>query len=525
MTFYCSMRLTGINYLHVSHCALMIINLSCSAMKDIYLSEYPHQCSSVQSLQKACALKIMEQHEQLMVMLNKDIQNPPITYEQAVTHLQTIAKYYPWFTCLVDIGYGKEFIYKDNQTNPLSESINLIIKKLMATYPPIQEYEDNSPPLGYENTILAPLPDVFQRLIQLLAQQKYAHHMWYTYPYIYKERDHHTGIKKTVILPHLAGIATLSERGTTHIWNVFTNQNSKLMKSTQHAPMTALAYAPDGNSLAIARGKIIDLYTKNNDLSSKKNSITGHSWAIHALTFAPHGQELTSISIDGTARVWDIVTNQCTAVFNPHNGPLLTVAYAPDGKTIAIGAKGGTIYRWKPRSNTIESVWQETATQALVYSCDNRWLASTAYKLAILRDPETYHIKKMFSHQAPVTQIAFCPEAPILASSDEAGTIYLRNIDTYALTKINQDFSPIVGLGFSPSGEFLASSSAFHTTVFTKGSFNYAYCIQKLINNLNNKQMIETILMSPIFKNLKLPAQQAICTLIDPDESTQEVLT
>ena len=65
---------------------------------------------------------------------------------------------------------------------------------------------------------------------------------------------------------------------------------------------------------------------------------TGHTGTIYSVAFSPDGKTLASASRDGTVRLWDVATHR--QIGNPiagHAGGVTSVAFSPDGKTLATG--------------------------------------------------------------------------------------------------------------------------------------------------------------------------------------------
>ena len=75
--------------------------------------------------------------------------------------------------------------------------------------------------------------------------------------------------------------------------------------------------------------------------------LTGHQAVVTSVAFSPDGQTLASGSWDKTIRLWDLATRQPRdAPLTGHQSAVNSVAFSPDGRTLASGSEDKTIILW-----------------------------------------------------------------------------------------------------------------------------------------------------------------------------------
>jgi WD40 repeat protein len=69
----------------------------------------------------------------------------------------------------------------------------------------------------------------------------------------------------------------------------------------------------------------------------------GHDAAISACAFAPDGEQLATASYDGSLILWDLQHREMIDQYDI-GWPVWTVAWAPDGRSLAVGDEVGIVH-------------------------------------------------------------------------------------------------------------------------------------------------------------------------------------
>lgn len=111
----------------------------------------------------------------------------------------------------------------------------------------------------------------------------------------------------------------------------------------------ALAETPTG----VASGSSDSTIRLWNLEINQSRVLTGHQRGIQALAVTPDGNELVSVSLDGTWRRWDLTTESAGPVVNGRAAYNSVLALSPDGELVITATTDHTIEVWNRRSGQL----------------------------------------------------------------------------------------------------------------------------------------------------------------------------
>jgi WD40 repeat protein len=264
--------------------------------------------------------------------------------------------------------------------------------------------------------------------------------------------------------------------GTAIIWDLQTRKPRHFLRG--HFPgVVSSAFSPDGKVLATGDGYRppgsgnLDAKIRLWDASDGRllRQFPGHLAGVHSVAFAPDGRTLASGGHDARAKVWEVATGKRLYQIRGEDSPYKSVAFAPDGKTLLVAGTLAELALWHADSgNKARDLGTPGGARRLVLAAaflpDGKAVLARESDEVRLWDGVTGRLLRSSpvakGHSTP-SICAFSPDGKTLAEAHtrQEGAIELRDTVTGEAVGGFGDawWQSFTALAFSPDGRILAA--------------------------------------------------------------------
>ena len=234
----------------------------------------------------------------------------------------------------------------------------------------------------------------------------------------------------------LAAAGGLPARGgEVKIWDV---ASRKLRLTIQgHADtIYATVFSPDGSILATSSyDRLIKLWDV--DSGKELRTLKDHIDAVYSLAFTPDGKWLLSGAADRSLKIWDVSSGErLYTVSDPLEG-INAITIHPSGKRVAAGGLDRTIRIWElgeKEGKLLRSlIAHEGPILQIAFSPDGEKLvtASTDGTIKVFRSDDLAELKILSPQPDWVMSLRFSPDGSRFAAGRFDGSLSIYDLDSY----------------------------------------------------------------------------------------------
>jgi serine/threonine protein kinase len=184
-------------------------------------------------------------------------------------------------------------------------------------------------------------------------------------------------------LPNSTGIAVGFGDGTAQIVNLAARRQIGTYDSTTGGDLSghlyAVAISPNSRSIALAGFFSDDVQIFDIGTQRRVRALVGHTDSVWSLAWSHNGRYLASGSADTTARVWDWQSGKQLLIYDKQGDDVRTVSWSPDDMHIASSGLSGPVYIWTSDTGQTQLTYGTQADfeiLAVAWSPDGRYIAS-----------------------------------------------------------------------------------------------------------------------------------------------------
>jgi WD40 repeat protein len=270
------------------------------------------------------------------------------------------------------------------------------------------------------------------------------------------------------------GVISYWDRGVTQ--GIRTGDRTPDVLAGHQGPVLALAWG--GGPVLASAGADQKVLLWSMPEGSVLHTLTPGS-AVRALAMAPDGKLLAGAGEDPAIQLWDVASGKPTAKLTGHTDWVLALAFSADGKLLASGGCDGVVRLWevasgkklldvpsKPPPPPKMLPGPVNTVVALAFAPDGKTLALGGFDMQVhlVNPADGKIVRSLQGHTGGVTGLAFHATGNLLASASKDRTVRLWNpANGQAVKGLEGHTAWVQGVVFVAGGTRLASLGADQT--------------------------------------------------------------
>lgn len=228
---------------------------------------------------------------------------------------------------------------------------------------------------------------------------------------------------------------TSSLDGSIRAWDLIRYRNFRTFTAPTRLSFSCMAVDPSGEVVAAGSLDSFDIHIWSVQTGQLLDQLSGHEGPVSSLAFAPNGDSLISGSWDRTARIWSIFNRTQTSEPLQLQADVLDITVRPDSLQLAISTLDGQLTFWNMEAEQVAGV-------------DGRRDVSGGRKITDRRTAANVAGTKAFN------SIRYSTDGSCIIAGGNSKYICLYSVTTMVLLK---KFTVSVNLSLSGTQEFLNS--------------------------------------------------------------------
>jgi len=193
-------------------------------------------------------------------------------------------------------------------------------------------------------------------------------------------------------------------------------------------------------------------------------TLEGHQGSVMSLAFDPQGDTLASGSSDLTIKLWEVRSGKLLHTLKGQPSSVKSLAFDPQGTMLVGGNSNGTIELWEARSGKLLRTFEghQKVITCVTFDPEAGTLASGSFDSTVkLWESHTGKLLHTFEgHTGMITSLAFDPKGKMLASGGSHSIVKLWEAHSSKLLHTFEGHQrAVISVIFDPGSSTLASGS------------------------------------------------------------------
>jgi len=227
--------------------------------------------------------------------------------------------------------------------------------------------------------------------------------------------------------------------------------------------VNALAFSPDGTTLASAGYREVKLWTRPRDV--RKASFAASN-AVQTLALSHNRKWLATVTTNNDIALWDAVSGQPGRLLSGHSNTVTSLNFSADGARLASASKDKTVRAWNVANGAqVAMVELPSEANAVTWLDDGCQLAvgsADSHVRVFALPPDGTNAltlaKELEGHTAAVTALEILPGGKGLLSGSADGTLRQWDVAEAKSVRELKHEAPVTAIAVRPDGKRFASA-------------------------------------------------------------------
>jgi WD40 repeat protein len=159
----------------------------------------------------------------------------------------------------------------------------------------------------------------------------------------------HTGmVRSLAISPDGKLLVSAGHDGRVVLWDPVHGTEMRVLVTGSPGPIRSVVLSPDGQTVGVGVNfwNAEDVVLLDVQTGAIRTRLPGHRLGVNAIAYSPDGRTLAIAGGDRSLRIWDLSTKQRVAMLKDGVGWVKSVAFSPDGAYLAFSGSDESVRLW-----------------------------------------------------------------------------------------------------------------------------------------------------------------------------------